>query len=274
MPSISFDLSDRVDVDHLRAPLAAFDAVTRELGVEFLVVGAAARDLVVLFGHGLAVHRATLDVDVAVAVSNWDAYERVRSSFEHCRGDAVHRSRIAGVPVDIVPFGGVERPDRTIVWPPDDGSVMSTFGMAEALSDALSIRLATDLLCRVASLPAQLILKLTAWQERGIEKPRHDSVDIKMLLKSYSGAWNLDRLYAEPPLLEAFDFDADLAGAALLGRDTARLVDASGAARLRRLVTDNLDEDGRLPGDMPGQRADNEALLVAYLWGLKNTVSR
>ncbi len=268
MPDTSFDLSHRVDLDHLRLPIARLDATMRELETQFLIVGATARDLVLLYGCDVDMGRATADLDVAVAVSDWATYERVISRFECRRADPSHRVRIAGLPVDVVPFGGVERPDRTIAWPPDNDSVMSTFGMVEALRNALLIRVTSNLVCKVASLPAQLVLKLTAWQERGIAKPRHDSVDIRYLLKSYGAAWNLDRLYGEVDLLEKFDFDTDQAGAALLGRDTAVLLGQEGAERLRLLVAEALGEEGRLPDDMPGRRVDNEALLAAYLSAL------
>jgi predicted nucleotidyltransferase len=268
VPDTSFDLSHRVNLDHLRLPIARLDATMRELEIQFLVVGATARDLVLLYGCDVDMGRATADLDIGVAVSDWMTYERVTSRFERFRADPPHRVRVGDLPVDVVPFGGVERPDRTIAWPPDDDSVMSTFGMVEALQNALLIRLTSDLVCKVASLPAQLVLKLTAWQERGIAKPRHDSVDIRYLLKSYGAAWNFDRLYGEVDLLEQFDFDTDLVGAALLGRDTAALLGQSGAERLRRLVTEALGDEGRLPDDMPGRRVDNEALLTAYLSAL------
>jgi predicted nucleotidyltransferase len=44
---------------------------------------------------------------------------------------SVHTFLVSGITVDIVPFGGIEREDRTVVWP--DGSVMNTLGFAEAL---------------------------------------------------------------------------------------------------------------------------------------------
>ncbi|MGH3714790.1 MAG: nucleotidyl transferase AbiEii/AbiGii toxin family protein [Micromonosporaceae bacterium] len=241
--------------------------MTRELGVDYLVVGAAARDLVLWFGYGGAVGRATADLDVAVAVASWQTYESLTSRFPHRTGDPAHRLRITGMPVDIVPFGGVERPDRTIAWPPDGHSVMSTFGMAEALADAIEVRLDTDLRCKVASLPAQVILKLTAWGERGVDRPRHDSADIAVLLRSYSEDWNLDRLYGDAALLEQFDFDAELAGAALLGRDVARLV-GTGGGRLVSLLSGDLNGAGLLPYDMPGRTDQNRARRAAFLRGL------
>lgn len=64
VPVTSFDLSHRVDLDHLRLPIARLDTTLRELNIEFLVVGATARDLVLLYGCDVDVGRATADLDV------------------------------------------------------------------------------------------------------------------------------------------------------------------------------------------------------------------
>lgn len=268
MSATSIDLSGRADLAHLLAVIEQLDAVTRELRTDYLIVGAAARDLILVFGHGMPVRRATADIDIAVAVSGWAEYDALMSRFPQGPGAPAHRLKIAGMPVDIVPFGGVERADRTIAWPPDEDTVMSAFGMAEALSRAVLVRLADQLVCKVASLPAQMLLKLTSWEERGTAKPRHDSVDIALLLTSYSAPWNLDRLYAAPDLLERFDYDAELAGAAMLGRDVAELVGRTGLDRLIRLMSVSVDGPGMLPYDMPGRGDENRTRLAAFLWGM------
>jgi predicted nucleotidyltransferase len=54
-----------------------------------------------------------------------------------------------------------------------------------------------------------------------------DAADLYRLLTSYADAGNTDRLYdAELDLLEAAEFDMQLAGAELLGRDVAAICDA------------------------------------------------
>jgi predicted nucleotidyltransferase len=75
----------------------------------------------------------------------------------------------------------------------------------------------------VASVPGLTLLKLIAWADRGAQNNK-DAADLYRLLATYSDAGNFDRLYdQESALLEAVEFDLELAGAQLLGRDVARI---------------------------------------------------
>lgn len=44
---------------------------TKELGVDFLVVGATARDSVFVYGYGCTMERGTTDVDFGIHVASW-----------------------------------------------------------------------------------------------------------------------------------------------------------------------------------------------------------
>lgn len=66
--SIKPDLPvDPVTVEILRAVAEE----TQAEGIDYLLVGATARDVLLTHVHGLASRRATYDVDFAVAVKNW-----------------------------------------------------------------------------------------------------------------------------------------------------------------------------------------------------------
>ena len=56
--------------------IAAVHAGAVAMGVEPLLVGAAARDLLLVNVYGQRVRRATKDVDFAVAIASWEAYEQ------------------------------------------------------------------------------------------------------------------------------------------------------------------------------------------------------
>ena len=61
--------------------------------------------------------------------------------------------------------------------------------------------------------------------DRGRESNK-DAADLYRLLTSYADAGNVDRLYeTELDLLEAAEFDMQLAGSELLGRDVAAICD-------------------------------------------------
>ena len=112
------DLSDKAELRWLSAILS--DARDAAPDADILVVGATARDLLLHHGYGVAISRATMDVDLGITVADWREFHRLRDAY--LRSDnftpgrsgnhrLVHRS---GVPFDLIPFGGVEREDGTI----------------------------------------------------------------------------------------------------------------------------------------------------------------
>ena len=110
----------------------------------FFIVGATARDLILQYCYGIDTGRKTRDVDFAFLVETWDAFEQVRSRLLKTGGFAeiprvTHRLRFGDVVVDLVPFGAIERVDRTIAWPPDGSTVMSVIGFREALASTTSV---------------------------------------------------------------------------------------------------------------------------------------
>ena len=54
------------------AMLHVVDAAMVELGMPYFIAGATARDILLTHVFGIPTIRATLDVDLAVAVENWE----------------------------------------------------------------------------------------------------------------------------------------------------------------------------------------------------------
>ncbi|MHB0971751.1 MAG: hypothetical protein ACYC7A_14080 [Thermoanaerobaculia bacterium] len=143
---------------------------------------------------------------------------------------------------------------------------MATLGLEEALTDAHELLLPEGLRVRVASIPALTLLKLLAWADRHVERPRHDGPDPLQLVRSYSESWNESRLYEDPDLHEYFGFDLELAGAALLGRDIRKIARGPSLAAFERILAHEADGE-RLARDM-GRDADaNLRLISAMLRG-------
>ncbi len=235
------------------AILKQVDPAARALGIEYLVTGATARDILLLGVFGLETGRGTHDVDLAIAVDGWPQFEAIKTrlvetgAFEADEG-VIHRlfhlpgRGRRGYPIDLVPFGGIEDPAATIAWPPDRSIVMNVAGYREAFEAAPLVEIDRGFVVRVVSLPGLAILKLFAWADRGAGDPR-DAIDLAMLLRQYAAAGNEDRLYgAEIGVLEAVSYDLDLAGAHLLGRDIARISGAQTRARLLVLLDENRTE--------------------------------
>lgn len=99
--------------------------------------------------------------------------------------------------------------------------MLNVAGFEEAWEAALQIEIKQGIIVHVASIPGLTVLKLIAWTDRGGVNNK-DATDLHRLLTTYADAGNIDRLYEEQSeLLETAEFDLELAGAELLGRDSA-----------------------------------------------------
>jgi len=77
-----------------------------------MVVGAWCRDIWHhAFGHEFRTV-ATQDLDLAIAVESWTTFTSIAGSFPRV-GDSGIRFLIAGVKVDVLPFGAIEDPVGT-----------------------------------------------------------------------------------------------------------------------------------------------------------------
>lgn len=221
------------------------------------VVGAMARELIMVHGFGLSPARATRDLDFGIRVADWKDYERIRegliahAGFRAVAG-VVHRLQSSdGLWVDLLPFGAVELADRNIAWPPEGEEVMTTFGFAEIADYAIHVTLPDHVAIDVTSPMGQVLLKLLAWSRRAPGEGS-DAYDLTILLRNYLDAGQDERLYDEAAdLLEDPEFDREVAGTVLLGRDITRLLGPN-TLRVRQLLEPEIDDDGplRLVGDM------------------------
>jgi predicted nucleotidyltransferase len=252
-----------------RALLRVMDRIARSLGLRYFVVGATARDILMYHLHGFAVNRASPDIDFAMAIESWHAFNTVKSSLlqEHgFRPDAkiVHRIHYQppsgdGFPVDLVPFGGVEASPDTVAWPPDMKIVMNVAGYAEALASAVNVSIDEQLVIPVASIPGLVITKLIAWLDRGHVQAK-DAVDVLYLLENYADAGNVDRLYGEEAVLLAdCDYAFERAGPRLLGLDIASIASAQCKSQIEAILTTPAVRDRLIMNMLQGSHQQDNA---------------
>lgn len=251
-----------------------------------LLVGAMARDVLLSFGHDIRIARATQDMDFAFALDSWEGFSRMRGELlasgdfaDDPRGVAHRMIYASNYRVDLIPFGGMERDDRSIAWPPDHDVVMQVVGFREAMAEAVKVQLQDGVIVDVASLPAQAVLKLFAWRDRRADRPGVDAGDLRLLLRHYLEAGNQDRLYTDADhLLTMENFDYQRASAWLIGYDARQLLqetDDSGAVAidaLLQLLESEIDPDGQLTLVVDMRSGDVEAdlaLLMAFHAGLR-----
>ena len=248
--------------------LGVYEAVADaadQLGIRWVIIGATARDLVYEQWFGIAPRRRTSDVDLAIEVHSWDDYTRLRTAltengpFEECGRERQRlKCRETGLPIDIVPFGGVEE-GEAISWPPDHAFRMSTHGLADAMHTAIPLVLEAEQNISVHVVhPAVLVAtKLFAWADR--PDRRKDAGDAAFMISEYERVLdNRERLFTEhSDLLDTEDFDLEAAYAEMLGRDLSKLMRPPSLQGLNRLLSGevSLGEASRLAADM-AQQAD------------------
>ena len=230
-----------------------------KLGLDFFLVGATARIILLENVFGLHTGRATRDIDFAFAVENWDQFHEIKncltslSQFEEVAG-AAHRliCKPANVAcrfiVDLIPFGRLESRKNTIAWPPDMSVMMNVAGFRDAHASAVSVEVETGIVIPIASIPGLVILKFFAWVDRGRKDPK-DALDIVTLLRQYINAGNQDRVYEDTSTLEAVEYDIELAGAWLIGKDAFAVSSPETRRELTSLFTE-LSLIERLQDDM------------------------
>lgn len=258
-----FDVSTAADLIPVAAVLSGLKRNAAQLGIDVMVVGAVARDILIRHVAGVTPARATADIDIGIAVTSWSEVDLLGQTMQPVPGN-VHRFLVGQIEVDVIPFGEIESNQRTITWSNDH--MMDVFGFREAFESAVSVRLPGDLEIAVASLPAQSLLKLFAWRDRRYQD-RRDAIDLKTILHSFHQGKYFDELYDRHlSLLEKLEFDPRLAGAAKMGHEAKNLIATSDQS----IATDLLSDDDllqSLASDMGGRQGDNLALLLAYRGG-------
>ena len=151
--------------------------------------------------HGGQGGRATLDLDIAIAITNWDMFDYVEIKLlEHSdiKKDKTQKQRYLYkglLRFDIVPFGEIKQNDDKIYWPPDESVAMTVLGFEEVSDAAEFVRIDNEFEIEVASLSGLFLLKLFAWSDRNHSHNR-----------------------------DADDFNRRVAGALLLGIDVSRII--------------------------------------------------
>lgn len=277
-------LDSRRAASRFLRPIHCLNGVAQALGLDFFLVGAMARDLL-LEQHNIHAGRETEDVDLAVSVESWEAYQQLRDALlatgRFVAAGDLQRVRFpevpavnGGLPVDIVPFGTIQTPAGEISWPPRHEKTMTMRGFREAHAHSVVVQPHGHPPFRIASLPSLAMLKLIAWSDRRADK---DGYDLATILTTYPSAGNEDRLFDEHiEIVDARDGDLMLAGAQLLGADIAAIAAEATFSLLREILAQEVGPASslrltasvakRLYEDEPEDRAN--ALLAAVLDGL------
>ena len=206
--------------------LRRLSALFARMDREFFVIGATARDIILQVLVGTLPRRKTRDLDIAIAVTDWQNYDEIKRSliaggFKKA-GDSAQRFFYDVYELDLVPFGGVADEDDNIYWPPDETVAMSVKSFGEVMASAVTVCVDDEFEIKVASLHGLFLLKLNAWLDRNISFNK-DAEDLWYIIDNYYFA-NEARLI-HPEVYELNGFTLSLGGAYWLAHDVADLLD-------------------------------------------------
>ena len=249
MSNISLDLLNKLPADQINIIRQVVHAAESQ-GLSLFIVGAQARDLLLQYAYDLPVNRATNDIDFGVIVESWNEFTKLRNNMiveGKFQPHMIMTQRLihqSGLLIDLVPFGALEGVSGQISWPPDFSIVMSTVGFREAYDNSINVRIADDLIVKVASLAGLALMKIIAWDDRRFER---DAEDLGLIMGHYLDAGNEDRIYTEQG--DCFDllneeFDYERASARILGRDVGQLLTDASRTIVATVLSEKADQLG------------------------------
>ena len=250
------DISTKIDPFTLEV-LTLVSKITDTLKMDFFVIGATARDIIFNLVHGIKIQRGTNDIDFSVRVRNWEDYSKLTNALQENNfspSKVIHRFTYKSVPsIDIIPFGEISINSTTIKWPDKEEKEMSVVGFEECYLDSELVCIQTNppLDIKISSTRGLVLMKLISWKD-GYPSRSRDALDITYIIKNYIEAGNMDRLQSEHGDLITEQFDFELTGATLLGRDISKIARPATLEYLNKMLEEEIKNgsDSKFISDM------------------------
>lgn len=250
------DISTKID-PFTSEVLTLVSKITKTLEIDFFVIWATARDIIFYLIYGIQIQRGTIVIDFSVRVRNWEDYARLTDALKENNfspSKIVHRFTYKSIPsIDIIPFGEISLDSASIKWPDKESKEMSVIGFEECFQDSESVRIQSNppLDIKIASTRGLVLMKLISWKD-GFPSRSRDALDILYIIKYYIEAGNMDRLQSEHSDLINDQFDFELTGAILLGRDIAEIANSQTMEFLVNILEEEIKNEGnsKLISDM------------------------
>lgn len=199
--------------DPLYETLAALRKSLEELNLQLYVVGACARDIAMKVLGVPASARRTIDIDVAIALDNWDMFEKVSELLQlnNFKKDSYAKQKFYykgedgtnDYEVDVVPFGPLAN-NEVIGWPPEGNPEMSVRCFEDVMKDADTIIVDEKVQFCIAPLSGQFLIKLDAWIDRHLKTDK-DARDMYYIIENFYWTSIVDKF---PPSEQVTNSDA------------------------------------------------------------------
>lgn len=259
-----------LSVPYFQEVYLLLDMVFEDMGIEYYLIGAQARNIHLL-ANGILPNRGTQDIDFAVMLPEIKLYEELKFHLTQ-RGfrkvnepyRLIHDK--TNTVIDLLPFGEIEE-EGTVSFPEREIE-LSVIGMREVNEHKVETEYEA-ITIKVSPLEGIVILKLISYNE----KPHRlkDLDDISEILNNYFEI-NKDRFYTDH-LDTIEDIDDEnfilLAGARLIGRDMKKILTLSNklSSQIESIIQNELNEKtGSITQYFLSQRVFKEYELIKNIF--------
>jgi predicted nucleotidyltransferase len=180
----------KIKEGELKEVFDVLELAFKQLGIDFYLIGALARDVWYSRGESSSNVRKTKDVDFAIMIGSKSQYESLRTylilnhNYQESKENAFVLITPSMIQVDILPFGGIEIDDRVVI----EGVGMTSInvnGFSEVFNDGTEmVELSTGHVFKVATLASIILLKLISFDDRP-EIRLKDARDIGNILNHF-----------------------------------------------------------------------------------------
>ncbi|MBM3700663.1 MAG: hypothetical protein FJW68_07135 [Actinobacteria bacterium] len=244
MKNILIDISGKIDNSYIE-PLIEIKNSAEGLNMQFFVIGAFARDIIMEYFHRIKAPRMTMDIDLGIRISNWNQFDSLITKLESSgkfkktreKQRIIYKDKVI---IDLVPFGNISNKDEKISWPPENEITMSVLGFNEIYNNSTIVRLKNNppLELKIPTLPGLAVLKLLSWSDNYPDRSK-DAEDLFFILINYEYTGIENKLYeSELSILESEGFDNQAAGIILLGREM-KIISSKKTVKCIREVLNN-----------------------------------
>ncbi|MBA7689636.1 hypothetical protein ES703_98144 [subsurface metagenome] len=279
MKDILIDISGKLDNSYIAA-IKEIKKIADSLKISFFIIGALARDIIMEYFYEIKAPRMTMDIDLGIKISRWKQFDKLINTLEKSgefkKLKEKRRVLYNDILIDIVPFGDISDKNERISWPPENEVVMSVMGFNEVYNYSTLVRLQNNptLEEKIPTLPGLAILKLFAWKDNFPNRSK-DAEDLLFIMKNYENAGIFDKLYkSELQLLESEDFDNQVAGIVLLGKEMSKICTNQTIEYLRKIIDEETSKnsDFNLIRDMLLPKRDDFNRILYLLKKLKEGI--
>ena len=280
MKNISIGISGKIDSSYISA-IKEIKKATDSQKISFFIIGAFARDIIMEYFYKIKVLRRTMDIDLGIQFSSWDKFNKLINTLEKSgkfkKLKEKHRILYNDIVIDIVPFGDISDKNGRIIWPPEDEVILSVLGFDEVYNNSTLVRLHNRpiLEVKIPTLPGLAILKLFAWRDSYPNRSK-DAEDLLFIMKNYENAGIFEKLYkSELKLLESEDFDNQVAGIVLLGKEMSKICTKQVYEYLKKIINEETSKhsDFNLVQDMLRPSRDDFDRILFLLSKLKEGIN-